>query len=204
MSPASALRLAQFEPQGRRGRRRLCPDALSGCGADGEGRTPFLAQSFPTAAILRSSRLRGLATSSARRARIQLGRSATGADKSGSANRSAACALSGSGPGATRTLRASTPPLMKSLRHSRTVSWRTLKASAIRPLVQPASVNKIARAQSASARPAAGQSLERRLPIVPRLHPDLPAMLPPPNRPRERNHDPQPLASPIRPAWIRG
>jgi hypothetical protein len=46
MSPASALRLAQFEPQGRRGRRRLCPDALSGCGADGDSRTPFWRRTF--------------------------------------------------------------------------------------------------------------------------------------------------------------
>lgn len=46
---------------------------------------------------------------------------------------------------------ASTPPFMKSLRRSRTVSSRTPKASAIRPLVQPLSVSNTARARSASA-----------------------------------------------------
>jgi hypothetical protein len=41
---------------------------------------------------------------------------------------------------------------MKSLRHKRTVSSRTPKACAIRPLVHPAKVKMIARARSASAR----------------------------------------------------
>jgi len=47
---------------------------------------------------------------------------------------------------------ASTPPRAKSMRQSRTVSSRTPKASAMRGLVQPDSVNKIARARSASPR----------------------------------------------------
>ena len=147
------LRLAQFEPQA---------DAVDGVfvltpfqrvARTAKAEPPFWRRTFDSCdlEIVTPSRL---AISSARRARVQLGRSATGADKSGPATRSAACALSGSGPGARRALRASTPPLMKSLRHSRTVSWRTPKASAIRPLVQPASVNKIARARSASARSA--------------------------------------------------
>lgn len=47
---------------------------------------------------------------------------------------------------------ASTPLLPKSLRHSQTVSSRTPNASAIRGLVQPASVRSTARARSASPR----------------------------------------------------
>ena len=47
---------------------------------------------------------------------------------------------------------AATPPAVKSLRHRRTVSSRTLKASAMRGLVHPDSVSNIARARSASPR----------------------------------------------------
>jgi len=55
-------------------------------------------------------------------------------------------------PGAMLALSASTPPRMKSLRQSRTVSSRTPNASAIRGLVQPANVSRTARARSASPR----------------------------------------------------
>ena len=48
--------------------------------------------------------------------------------------------------------KASTPPRAKSLRPRRTVSSRTLKACAMRWLVQPVSVSSIARARSASPR----------------------------------------------------
>jgi hypothetical protein len=83
---------------------------------------------------------------------VQLVRSATGSLSKGVATRSAASLFSGAGPGATLAFSASTPPRMKSLRQSRTVSSRTANASAIRPLVQPASVSNTARARSASPR----------------------------------------------------
>jgi len=66
--------------------------------------------------------------------------------------RKAASLFTGAGPGATLAFSASTPPRTKSLRHRRTVSSRTPNASAIRGLVQPASVNSTARALSASPR----------------------------------------------------
>lgn len=87
-----------------------------------------------------------------RRGMVQLGRSATGALNNGMTTRSAASLFTGAGPGATVAFSASTPPFIKSLRQSRTVSSRTPKASAIRPLVQPDIVSTIARARSASPR----------------------------------------------------
>ena len=83
---------------------------------------------------------------------VQLCRSATGSASRGKATRKAATLFTGAGPGATVALSASIPPLMKSLRHSRTVSSRTPNASAIRGLVQPVSVSNTARARSASPR----------------------------------------------------
>src|SRR5580693_6138695 len=83
---------------------------------------------------------------------VQLTRSATGSANSGRATRNAVSLFIGAGPDATVAFSASTPPVMKSLRHSRTVSSRTPNASAIRGLVQPASVNSTARARSASPR----------------------------------------------------
>ena len=90
--------------------------------------------------------------SARRRAIVQLGRSATGSSSKGATMRSAARLFNGVGPAATLAFSASTPPLPKSLRHSRTVSSRTPKASAIRGLVQPESVSSTARARSASPR----------------------------------------------------
>ena len=59
----------------------------------------------------------------------------------------AASVFTGAGPGATLAVNASTPPLANALRHRRTVSSRTPRASsATRGLVQPDSVSKIARA----------------------------------------------------------
>src|SRR5829696_8899575 len=49
-------------------------------------------------------------TSSARRGSVQLGRSATGADRTSSATASARSALTGAGPGATAVFSASMPP----------------------------------------------------------------------------------------------
>jgi len=83
---------------------------------------------------------------------VQSGRSATGASSKGATKRNAASLFAGAGPGATGALSAATPPRMKSLRQSRTVSSRTPNASARRGLVQPASVNITARARSASRR----------------------------------------------------
>ena len=83
---------------------------------------------------------------------VQFGRSATGASSNGVTTRNAAALFTGAGPGATVALSAATPSRMKSLRHSRTVSSRTPKASAMRGLVQPDSVSSTARARSASPR----------------------------------------------------
>lgn len=93
------------------------------------------------------------ATISARkRAIVQFGRSATGSSSKGVTTRNAASLFTGDGPGATLACNAPTPLRPKSLRHSRTVSWRTPNASAIRGLVQPDSVSSTARALSASPR----------------------------------------------------
>jgi hypothetical protein len=86
------------------------------------------------------------------RAIVQFGRFATGSSSNGATTRKAVSLFTGGGPGATLTLNASVPPRLKSLRHSRTVSSRALNASAIRGLVQPDSVSRMARAQSASPR----------------------------------------------------
>jgi hypothetical protein len=56
------------------------------------------------------------------RGMVQLGRSATGSANNGRATRNAASLFTGAGPGATLAVSVSTPPCMKSLRHSRTVS----------------------------------------------------------------------------------
>ena len=74
------------------------------------------------------------------------------ASSKGVTTRKAASLFTAAGPGATLAFSAATPPRMKSLRHRRTVSSRTPNASAIRALVQPASVSSIARALSASPR----------------------------------------------------
>src|SRR5580700_9921601 len=87
-----------------------------------------------------------------RRGIVQLGRSATGASSRGATTRSAALVFAGGGPGATVAFNAATPPRANSLRHRRTVSSRTPKASAMRGLVHPDSVSNIARARSASPR----------------------------------------------------
>ena len=108
---------------------------------------------------------------------VQLGRSATGSMSKGVATRSAAALFTGAGPEATVAFSASTPARMKSLRHRRTVSSRTPNASEMRPLVQPASVSKIARARSASPRSrelASKSSSERCAPVAKRG--DFPVM----------------------------
>ena len=94
------------------------------------------------------------AISPASRARVQLVRSATGALSSGTATRRAASTFTGVGPAATRVRNTSGPPPRKALRHSRTVFSCTPNASAIRGLVQPESVSRIARARSACGRSA--------------------------------------------------
>ncbi len=93
-----------------------------------------------------------VAISARRRLNVQIGLSATGSSSKGVTTRNAAALFNGGRPGATLAFNASTPPLPKSLRHSRTVSSRTPKASAIRGLVQPESVSSTARARSASPR----------------------------------------------------
>jgi hypothetical protein len=86
------------------------------------------------------------------RAIVQFGRLATGSSSNGVTTRKAVSLFTGGGPGATLAFNASVPPRLKSLRHSRTVSSRTLNASAMRGLVQPESVSRMARALSASPR----------------------------------------------------
>jgi len=90
--------------------------------------------------------------SARRRAIVQFVLSATGSSNNGVTTRNAIALFTGSGPGATRAFKASTPPRAKSPRQRRTVSSRTPNASAIRALVQPDSVNRMARALSASPR----------------------------------------------------
>ena len=170
MSPASAcaLRSLSLKPTDRSQSAILPPLQRVSWPAPAE--PPFLRSTLESCdrEIVTPSRL---SISSARRASVQFVRSATGAERSGAATLSAASALTGAGPGATLALSASIPPLMKSLRHSRTVSSRTPNASAIRALVQPLSVNRMARARSASARSAPPANALQRCPlIVPRRH----------------------------------
>ena len=134
--------------------------------------------------------------SSANRGSVQLGRSATGPDRTSSVTASARSALTGVGPGATAVFSASMPPVLKALRQTRTVSSRTPKASAIWLLVQPERVSTIARARSASPR-----SRERLRAISADLWSssavtgDLPARIPISDPIKRRNHSPHPLAS---------
>ena len=86
------------------------------------------------------------------RAIVQFTLSATGCSSNGVTTRRAASLFTGGGPGATLAFSPSIPSLMKSPRQRRTVSSRTPNASAIRGLVQPASVRSTARALSASPR----------------------------------------------------
>ena len=64
-------------------------------------------------------------------------------------------------------LNASTPPRANSLRQRRTVSSRTLKASAMRGLVHPDNVSNIARARSASPRPREWANVSSACALVP-------------------------------------
>jgi hypothetical protein len=90
--------------------------------------------------------------STRRRGIVQFGRLATGSSSNGTTTRKAVSLFTGDGPGATLAFNASVPPRLKSLRQSRTVSSRTLNASAMLGLVQPESVSRMARALSASPR----------------------------------------------------
>src|SRR5215210_6683683 len=142
-----------------------------------------------------------LSLSSARRGSVQFGRSATGPDRTSSATASAHSALTGAGPGATDFFSASIPPVMKALRQKRTVSSRTPNASAIRPLVQPERVSKIARARSASPRSRAWLRATRsRLCSSSAATEDLPAMIPISTQIKRRNHALHPWASLCKPA----
>lgn len=133
------LRLAQSKPQADTINLGRALTALQRVPGPPEAEPPFLRSTLESCEreMLRPSRR---AISSARRDNVQFGRSSTGDDRSGAATLRAASAFSGTGPGAMRALRASTPPRTKSLRHNRTVSSRTPKACAIRALVQPSSV----------------------------------------------------------------
>src|SRR5271167_3755860 len=135
---------------------------------------------------------------------VQLRRSATGCSSKGVTTRKAASLFTGAGPGATLAFSASTPPRTKSLRHRRTVSSRTPNASAIRGLVQTASVNSTARALSASPRSRDSARL-RNATLCSSLaaNKDLPAMFSPSRIIALRdpaNHTPHLLASQMKPA----
>src|SRR6266436_5164926 len=135
--------------------------------------------------------------SAMRRGIVQLGRSATGASSRGVMTRSAASVFTGTGPGAMLAFSASKPPRMKSLRHRRTVSSRTANASAMRRLVQPASVSSIARARSASPRSReAARVSSPSLCSALAFNGDFPAMPRPRESLRRRNHSLDPLARP--------
>jgi hypothetical protein len=83
---------------------------------------------------------------------------------------------------------------MKPLRHKRTVSWRTPKACAIRPLVHPDKVKMIARARSASARSRDSlNSLRARFSSSLALTGDLPPMIHLQNLTRAGKHNLFPL-----------
>ena len=90
--------------------------------------------------------------SAMRRGSVQFVRLATGASSSGVQTLSAASIFIGGGPAYTLALMASTPPRAKSPRQKRTVSSRTRNTSAIRRLLQPSRVSKMALALSASPR----------------------------------------------------
>jgi hypothetical protein len=111
-----------------------------------------------------------------RRGIVQLGRSATGASRSGATTRSAASVFTAAGPGARRARSASTPPSANIIRHRRTVSSHTPNACAIRQLVQPASVSSTARARSASPQSRDAPSALRCSSLV--VTGDFPAMSP--------------------------
>lgn len=99
-------------------------------------------------------------------------------------------------PAATRALKASIPPRIKSLRQSRTVSSRAPKACEMLLLVQPASVSKTARARSASAQsplPANASSADLSEPVA--CNGDLPAISDPQYQMPKQNHTRQSLAS---------
>ena len=135
----------------------------------------------------------------AKRGSVQFGRSATGCDKSSCATASARSAFSGADPGATDAFSASAPPFMKSLRHNRTVSSRTPKASAILELVQPDNVSNSARARSASPRSRDWlRATNPRLCSSLATTGDLPTMIIISNQTRRRNHSTLPLATPAK------
>jgi hypothetical protein len=75
-----------------------------------------------------------------------------GASSNGTQTRNAASVFTGGGPAYMLAFTASTPPRANSPRQKRTVSSRTQNTSAIRALVHPLRVNRMARARSASPR----------------------------------------------------
>ena len=127
---------------------------------------------------------------------VQLVRSATGASRSGVTTRKAASLFTGTGPGATFVVKASTPPEMKAPRQKRTVSSRTPNASAILELLQPASFSSTARARSASPRsrdPERANRAARCASLV--VTGDLPAMTPTPESVATANPNAYPLVN---------
>jgi len=93
-----------------------------------------------------------LSISSAKRGKVQFGRSDTPGANTSSTTDKAARALTGSGPHALRPRSPATPSRPKIQRQCRTLSGCTQNAAAIRSLVQPSRDSSIARARSASSR----------------------------------------------------
>ena len=102
-----SLRLAQGQPQADTINLARALTALQRVPGPPEAEPPFLRSTLEKCEreMLRPSRR---AISSARRDKVQFRRSSTGADRSGAATLRAACAFTGTGPGAMRALRAST------------------------------------------------------------------------------------------------
>src|SRR6202163_1684033 len=118
--------------------------------------------------------------SSARRGKVQFGRSDTPGANTSSITDKAARAFTGSGPGAMRARSPATPSRPKIQRQWRTLSGCTQNANAIRSLVQPSSDSRMARARSASSRSAepARSRNSPRCSAVATIH-DRPDMFPP-------------------------
>lgn len=91
---------------------------------------------------------------SARRGKVQFGRSDTAGANNSSITLNAAAALTGARPGALRARNPAVPSRPKIQRQCRTLSGCTQNAAAMRSLVHPATDSSIARARSASSRSA--------------------------------------------------
>ena len=149
---------------------RACPVA--------PGEAPFFSTTLSRDVEMRSP-VR-FSISSAKRGKVQFGRSDTPGASTSSITDKAARAFTGSGPGAVWARSPATPSRPKIQRQWRTLSGCTQNAEAIRSLVQPSSDNRMARARSASSRsdePARARKSARCVAVA-TIH-DRPDMFPP-------------------------